>query len=162
MFMKKILGIVVLGLLLSGCIASVSPTGGSFKGLKIEADKSRIVIIRRGGSLIGMDTPAVHIVGTKTLSFYLPSKTFIQEDLKPGTYKVVVSKPEGSTGLVWRFKNNIGQEVAVRKNQTVYLELKTFSTGLTHSTKLVFEGKDYAVEKIKAMKRVLSSDQAKF
>ena len=160
--MKKVLVIIVLGLLLPSCIATVKPTGGIYKEIQLAPEKSRIVIFRRGGSLIGMDTPSVHIVGTKTLSFYLPSKTFIQEDLKPGTYKVVVSKPEGSTGLVWRFKNNIGQEVAVRKNQTVYLELKTFSTGLTHSTKLVLEGKDYAVEKIKAMKRVLSSDQAKF
>ena len=90
--MKKVLVIIVLGLLLPSCIATVKPTGGIYKETQLAPEKSRIVIFRRGGSLIGMDTPAVHIVGTKTLSFYLPSKTFIQEDLKPGTYKVVVSK----------------------------------------------------------------------
>ena len=61
--MKKFLGILVLGLLLTGCIPKVSPTGGSFSGLKIEPDKSRIIILRKGGSLIGMDTPAVNIGG---------------------------------------------------------------------------------------------------
>ena len=95
------------------------------------------------------------------MSFYLPSKTFIQEDLKPGTYKIIVQKPRGDTGLVWRF-DPIGQKVAVRKNQTVYLELKTFSVGIVHHTKLILEGKDYAIENISTMKRIMSSDQAKF
>ena len=36
--MKKILGLIILSLLLSGCLPKVSPTGGSFLGLKIEPD----------------------------------------------------------------------------------------------------------------------------
>jgi len=159
--MKKLLAIIVLGLLLPSCIATVKPTGGIYKEIQLSPEKSRIVIFRKGGSLIGMDTPAVNIVGDKTLSFYLPSKTFIQEDLKPGTYKIIVQKPRGDTGLVWRF-DPIGQEVAVKKNQTVYLELKTFSVGIVHNTKLILEGKDYAIENISTMKRIMSSDQAKF
>ena len=133
--MKKLLAIIVLGLLLPSCIATVKPTGGIYKEIQLSPEKSRIVIFRKGGSLIGMDTPAVNIVGDETLSFYLPSKTFIQEDLKPGTYKIIVQKPRGDTGLVWRF-DPIGQKVAVRKNQTVYLELKTFSVGIFRLQKL--------------------------
>ena len=47
--MKKILGIIVIGLLLSGCLPKVTPMGGTFSGLKIEPDKSRIIILRKGG-----------------------------------------------------------------------------------------------------------------
>ena len=72
--MKKILSIIVLGLLLTGCIPKVSPTGGSYSGIKIEPDKSRIIILRRGDSLISMDTPAVRISGTTGSSYFLPSK----------------------------------------------------------------------------------------
>ena len=153
---KKLLGIVVLGLLLSGCIASVSPTGGSFKGLKIEADKSRIVIIRRGGSLIGMDTPRFGIIGTTASQYYFPSKAFIQEEVIAGMYKISVTKPHG-TGLVWRF-DPFEIEVFAKKNKTVYLELKTSSIGFVHSTKIEVVDKNYALESIKSMQRVLRTD----
>ena len=71
--MKKLLAIIVLGLLLPSCIVTVKPTGGIYKEIQLSPEKSRIVIFRKGGSLIGMDTPAVNIVGDETLSFYLPS-----------------------------------------------------------------------------------------
>ena len=101
--MKKILSIIVLGLLLTGCIPKVSPTGGSYSGIKIEPDKSRIIILRRGDSLISMDTPAVRISGTTGSSYFLPSKAFIREDVIAGSYEIIVSKPVG-TPLVWRIK----------------------------------------------------------
>lgn len=154
---KKLLGIVVLGLFLSGCIASVSPTGGSFKGLKIEADKSRIVIIRRGGSLIGMDTPRLGIIGTTASQYYFPSKAFIQEEVIAGKYKISVTKPVGSTGLVWRF-DPFEIEFVVKKNETIYLELKTSSIGFVHSAKIEVVDKSYALENIKSMQRVLRTD----
>ena len=68
--MSKVLKLLFLSLFLSGCIASVNPSGGSFKEIKIEADKSRIIIIRRGGSLIGMDTPRLGIAGNTSSEYY--------------------------------------------------------------------------------------------
>ena len=155
--MKKAIGILVLGLLLTGCIPKVSPTGGSFSGLKIEPDKSRIIILRKGGSLIGMDTPAVNISGTTSSSYYLPSKAFIQEDVIADMYEIVVKKPVG-TGLVWRMKP-IGIEVKANKNKTVYLELKATSIGLVHSAKIEVVDEAYALEKIKTFQRVLRTDR---
>jgi len=157
--MKKLLGIVFLGLLLSGCIPKVSPTGGSYLGLKIEPDKSRIIILRKGGSLISMDTPAVRIDGTTSSSYYLPSKAFIREDVIAGTYKISVSKPTG-TGLVWRLKP-IGIEVKTSKNKTVYLELKATSIGLVHSANIEVVDQAYALDYLKKFQRVLSSDNPK-
>ena len=119
--MKKILGIIVIGLLLSGCLPKVTPSGGTFSGLKVEPDKSRIIILRKGGSLISMDTPAVNISGTTSSSYFLPSKAFIQEDVVAGMYVLEVKKPVG-TPLVWRMKP-IGIEVVAKKNRTVYLNL---------------------------------------
>ena len=107
--MKKILSIIVLGLLLTGCIPKVSPTGGSYSGIQIEPDKSRIIILRKGGSLISMDTPAVRINGATGSSYFLPSKAFIREDVIAGSYEIIVSEPTG-TPLVWRIKP-IGIEV---------------------------------------------------
>ena len=155
--MKKLLGILVLGLLLSGCIPKVSPTGGSFSGLKIEPDKSRIIILRKGGSLISMDTPAVNIRGTTSSSYYLPSKAFIQEDVIVGKYEIVVKKPVG-TGLVWRM-DPINIFVKAIKNKTVYLELKATSLGIVHSAKIEVVDKAYALEKIKTFQRVLRTDR---
>ena len=157
--MKKILSIVVLSILLTGCFAKVSPTGGSFSGLKIEPDKSRIIILRKGGSLIGMDTPAVNIggFGLTSSSYYLPSKAFIQEDVIADMYEIVVKKPVG-TGLVWRMKP-IGIEVKANKNKTVYLELKATSIGYVHSAKIEVVDEAYALEKIKTFQRVLRTDR---
>ena len=157
--MKKLLGIVVLGLLLTGCIPKVSPTGGSFSGLKIEPDKSRIIILRKGGSLISMDTPAVNISGTTSSSYYLPSKAFIQEDVIVGKYEIVVKKPVG-TGLVWRM-DPINIFVNAMKNKTVYLELKVTSIGIIHSAKIEVVDKAYALKNLKTFQRVLRTDRAK-
>ncbi len=155
--MKKAIGILVLGLLLTGCIPKVSPTGGSFSGLKTEPDKSRIIILRKGGSLISLDTPAVNISGTTSSSYYLPSKAFIQEDVIADMYEIVVKKPVG-TGLVWRMKP-IGIEVKANKNKTVYLELKATSIGYVHRAKIEVVDEAYALEKIKTFQRVLRTDR---
>lgn len=157
--MKKILSIIVLGLLLTGCIPKVSPTGGSYSGIKIEPDKSRIIILRRGDSLISMDTPAVRISGTTGSSYFLPSKAFIREDVIAGSYEIIVSKPVG-TPLVWRIKP-IGIEVNATKNKTVYLELKATSIGLVHSAKIEVVDETYALEQLKKFQRVLKSDRPK-
>ena len=157
--MKKLLGIVVLGLLLTGCIPKVSPTGGSFSGLKIEPDKSRIIILRKGGSLISMDTPTVNISGTTSSSYYLPSKAFIQEDVIVGKYEIVVKKPVG-TGLVWRM-DPINIFVKAIKNKTVYLELKATSIGYVHHAKIEVVDEAYALKNLKTFQRVLRTDRAK-
>ena len=155
--MKKILGIIVIGLLLSGCLPKVTPTGGTFSGLKIEPDKSRIIILRKGGSLISMDTPALNISGTTASSYYLPSKAFVQEDVIAGKYEVVVKKPVG-TGLVWRI-DPINIFVQATKNNTVYLELKASSIGYIHSAKIEVIDEAYALENIESFQRVLRSDR---
>ncbi len=142
---------------MSGCFPKVTPTGGSYSALKIEPDKSRIIVFRKGGSLIGMDTPAVNISGTTASSYYLPSKAFIQEDVIAGMYLVEVKKPDG-TPLVWRLKP-IGIEVAAIKNKTLYLELKATSTGYTHHAKIEVVDETYALENIKSLQRVLRSDR---
>ena len=155
--MKKILGIIVISLLLSGCFAKVTPTGGSYSVLKIEPDKSRIIILRKGGSLISMDTPAVNISGTTASSYYLPSKAFVQEDVVAGKYEIIVKKPVG-TGLVWRM-DPINIFVQAAKNKTVYLELKATSIGYVHSAKIKVVEEAYALENIKSFQRVLRSDR---
>ena len=142
---------------LTGCLTKVSPTGGSFSGLKIEPEKSRIIILGKGGSLISLDTPAVNISGTTSSSYYLPSKAFIQEDVIADMYEIVVKKPVG-TGLVWRMKP-IGIEVKANKNKTVYLELKATSIGYVHRAKIEVVDEAYALEKIKTFQRVLRTDR---
>ncbi len=142
---------------LTGCLTKVSPTGGSFSGLKIEPEKSRIIILRKGGSLISLDTPAVNISGTTSSSYYLPSKAFIQEDVIADMYEIVVKKPVG-TGLVWRMKP-IGIEVKANKNKTVYLELKATSIGYVHSAKIEVVDEAYALDKLKVFQRVLRTDR---
>ena len=158
--MKKFLAILVLGLLLSGCIPKVSPTGGSFSGLKIEPDKSRIIILRKGGSLISMDTPALRINGTTSSNYYLPSKAFIQENVIADMYEITVSKPSSSSGLVWRF-DPINIKVVAKKNETVYLELKATSIGYVHNTNIKIVDKAYALDKLKTFQRVLRTDYPK-
>ena len=155
--MKKILGIIVIGLLLSGCLPKVTPTGGTFSGLKVEPDKSRIIILRKGGSLISMDTPEVNITGTTPSTYYLPSKAFIQEDIVAGMYVIEVKKPVG-TPLVWRMKP-ISIEVKAIKNKTVYVELKATSIGYVHSAKIEVVDEAYALEKLKGFQRVLRGDR---
>ena len=143
--------------MLSGCFAKVTPTGGSYSVLKIEPDKSRIIILRKGGSLISMDTPAVNISGTTASSYYLPSKAFVQEDVVAGKYEIIVKKPVG-TGLVWRM-DPINIFVQAAKNKTVYLELKATSIGYVHSAKIKVVEEAYALENIKSFQRVLRSDR---
>ena len=155
--MKKILGIIFISLLLSGCFAKVTPTGGPYSALKIETDKSRIIILRKGGSLISMDTPALNISGTTASSYYLPSKAFVQEDVIAGKYEIVVKKPVG-TGLVWRM-DPINIFVQATKNNTVYLELKASSIGYIHSAKIEVVDEAYALKNIKSFQRVLRSDR---
>jgi hypothetical protein len=155
--LKKILGIIVISLLLSGCFPKVTPTGGSYSALKIEPDKTRIIILRKGGSLISMDTPAVNISGTTTSSYYLPSKAFVQEDVIAGKYEIVVKKPVG-TGLVSRM-DPINIFVQAAKNKTVYLELKASSIGYVHSAKIEIVDEAYALKNIKRFQRVLRSDR---
>ncbi len=155
--MKKILGIIFISLLLSGCFPKVTPTGGSYSALKIEPDKSRIIILRKGGSLISMDTPAINISGTTESSYYLPSKAFVQEDVIAGKYEIVVKKPVG-TGLVWRM-DPINIFVQADKNKTVYLELKASSIGYIHSAKIEIVDEAYALKNIKSFQRVLRSDR---
>ena len=104
--------------MLSGCLPKVSPTGGSYSSIKIEPDKSRIIILRKGGSLISMDTPAVRIKGITGSSYYLPSKAFIQEDVIAGSYEIIVSKPTG-TPLVWRL-DPINIKVNASKNKRCF------------------------------------------
>ena len=159
--MRKLLGILVLSMLLTGCIPKVSPTGGSFSGLKTEPDKSRIIILRKGGSLIGMDTPAVNIggFGLTSSSYYLPSKAFIQEDVIAGNYEIVVKKPVG-TGLVWRM-DPINIFVKAIKNKTVYLELKATSIGYVHHAKIKVVDEAYALKNLNSFQRVLRTDRAK-
>ena len=143
--------------MLSGCLPKVTPTGGSYSALKIEPDKSRIVILRKGGSLISLDTPAVNISGTTASSYYLPSKAFIQEDVIAGKYEIVVKKPVG-TGLVWRM-DPINIFVKAAKNKTVYLELKASSIGYIHSAQIEIVDEAYALKNIKSFQRVLRSDR---
>ena len=159
--MRKLLGILVLSMLLTGCLPKVSPTGGSFSGLKIEPEKSRIIILRKGGSLIGMDTPAVNIggFGLTSSSYYLPSKAFIQEDVIVGKYEIVVKKPVG-TGLVWRM-DPINIFVKAIKNKTVYLELKATSIGYVHHAKIKVVDEAYALKNLNSFQRVLRTDRAK-
>ena len=83
-------------------------------------------------------------------------ETMLNSFKTKGSYKNIEYIYNGPAHL------SIGQEAAVRKNQTVYLELKTFSVGIVHNTKLILEGKNYAIENISTMKRIMSSDQAKF
>ena len=155
--MKKIFGIIVIGLLLSACFAKVTLRGGSYSALKIEPDKYRIIILRKGGSLISMDTYAVNISGTTASSYYLPSKAFVQEDVIAGKYEIVVKKPVG-TGLVWRM-DPINIFVQATKNNTVYLELKASSIGYIHSAKIEVVDEAYALKNIKSFQRVLRSDR---
>ena len=152
----KFLRIAVFGLLLSGCIPKVSPSGGSYLGLKIEPDKSRIIILRKGGSLISMDTPAIKIKGTTASYYYLPSKAFIQEDVIAGKYEIVVKKPVG-TGLVWRM-DPINIFVNAKKNKTLYLEVKAQSIGLVHRAEIEIVDEVYALDYLKKFQRVLKSD----
>mgnify|MGYP001383599375 CR=1 FL=1 len=63
----------------------------------------------------------------------------------------------GSTGLVWRF-DPFEIEIVAKKNETIYLELKTFSVGFVHTTKIEVVDKNYALESIKSMQRVLRTD----
>lgn len=159
--MKKIFGILILCLFLSGCIPKVTPTGGSYSGIKIEPDKSRIIVLRKGGSLIGMDTPLIRIIGSSSsTSYYLPSKAFVQEDIISGNYEIVVSKPSSSTGLVWRFKP-INIKFKANKNKTVFLEVKATSVGIVHSSKIEIIEKEYALDHLKSFKRVLRTDNPK-
>ena len=81
-----------------------------------------------------MDTPAVHIVGTKTLSFYLPSKTFIQEDLNSFDHERDFVE---CLRLAFKAKKNKGNEnrilpptariMAINKDRIISKFLKPFA-----------------------------------
>ena len=153
--MKKILGILVLGLLLVGC-TTVKPTGGLYKETTLESEKSRIIIFRKGGSLISADIPQVKIFKTGYLSkHFLPSKSYIQVEVDPGSYNIYVSEV---LNLVWRF-DPFDIDVNVRKNETTFLELKTWSVGYV-SRAIIEEvaDKGYASNKLKSLQRALSTD----
>ena len=125
--MKKLLGIVFIGLLLAGC-TTVKPTGGLYKETTLESGKSKIIILRKGGSLISADIPTIGILGHG--SYFLPSKSYIQADV----------------------------DVTANKNETIYLELITWSVGLVSRAKLETVEKAYALDKLKMFERTLFSD----
>ena len=153
--MKKLLGIVVLSLLLSGC-TTVKPTGGLYKETTLEAGKSKIILLRKGGSLISADIPKIKISKEGFYStHYLPSKSYIQIEVDPGSYNIYVSE---APTLVWRF-DPFDIDVNVRKNETTFLELKTWSVGYV-SRAIIEEvaDKGYASNKLKSLQRTLSTD----
>ena len=148
---KKILGIVFIGLLLVGC-TTVKPTGGLYKETTLESGKSKIIILRKGGSLISADIPTIKILGHG--SYFLPSKSYIQADVDPGNYNINVYE---TAGLVWRFEP-FDIDVTANKNETKYLELITWSVGLVSRAKLETVEKAYALDKLKMFERTLFSD----
>ena len=154
--MKKVLWLLVLGLLLNGC-TTVKPTGGLYKETALESEKSRIIIFRKGGSLISADIPKIQIynVGFYSSAHYLPSKSYIQVEVDPGSYNIYVSK--APTNLVWRF-DPFEVDVNVRKNETIFLELITWSIGYVSRAKIEIVDKEFASDKLKSLQRALSSD----
>jgi len=154
--MKKLLGILVLGLLLNGC-ATVKPTGGLYKDTTLESEKSRIIIFRRGGSLISYDVPSIRIRNDSYFEkAFLPSKSYIQDDVNPGKYTIFVGKAS-DPALVWRF-DPFEIDVRVRKNETVFLELVTWSVGYVSRAKIEIVDKEFASNKLKSLQRALPSD----
>ena len=154
--MKKVLWILVLGLLLNGC-ATVKPTGGLYKETALETGKSKIIVLRKGGSLISADIPKIKISNSKEdfySTHYLPSKSYIQIEANPGSYTIYVG---AAPTLVWRF-DPFEVDVNVRKNETIFLELITWSIGYVSRAKIETVDKEYASDKLKSLQRTLSSD----
>jgi len=151
--------ILAFSLLLHSC-ATVKPSGGLYKNTEISSDKGRIVLFRKETSLIGFDTPEIILTGSSSLNFFLPNKTFIQEDLIPGKYNIEVLKPS-DPGLVWRF-DPIKKDILVTKGKSLYFELKTTSVGLLHYVKFSSQDEISSIEKIKNLNRVTTLDKPKF
>ena len=152
--MKRLLAILVLGLLLNGC-TTVKPTGGLYKETELETGKSKIIVLRKGGSLISADIPQVKIFKTGYLSkHFLPSKSYIQIEVDPGSYNIYVSE---APTLVWRF-DPFEVDVNVRKNETIFLELITWSIGYVSRAKIEIVDKEFASDKLKSLQRSLSTD----
>ena len=99
-------------------------------------------------------------VGSSSLNFFLPNKTFIQEDLTPGKYNIEVLKPS-DPGLVWRF-DPFKKDILITKGKSLYFELKTSSVGLLHYVKLSPQDEISSIEKIKDLNRVSTLDKPKF
>jgi len=156
---KKYFTIVALFLLLHSCV-TVKPTGGEYKETQLSPGKGRIIIFRKETSLIGFDTPEIILSGNSSLNFFLPNKTFIQEDLIPGKYNIEVLKPS-DPGLVWRF-DPLKKDILVTKGKSLYFELKTKSVGLLHYVKFSSQDEISSIEKIKNLNRVTTLDKPKF
>ena len=58
---------------------------------------------------------------------------------------------------MWRF-DPFEVDVNVRKNETIFLELKTWSIGYVSRAKIETVDKEYASNKLKTLQRTLSSD----
>mgnify|MGYP006084808513 FL=1 len=154
--MKNFFVIITAIIILYGC-ATVTPTGGTYESALIEDSKSRIVIFRTGGSLLAKEIPAVNIFGSEPSTYNLPSNSFIQEDVVPGMYEIVVSKDKSNSGLVWRFRN-IGIKINTVKDETTYLELKAETNLITYSADILQVDKTEALESLKSLNRVLYTD----
>ena len=87
---------------------------------------------------------------------FLPSKSYIQDDVNPGKYTIFVGKAS-DPALVWRF-DPFEIDVRVRKNETVFLELVTWSVGYVSRAKIEIVDKEFASDKLKSLQRALSSD----
>ena len=154
--MKNFFLILTAGIILYGC-ATVTPTGGTYESAVIEDGKSRIIMYRTGGSLLAKEIPAVNILGSQPSVYHLPSNSFIQEDVAPGMYEIVVSKAGSNTELVWRFEN-IGILINAAKDQTTYLELKAETNLITYSADIQQVNETEALEKLNSLNRVLYTD----
>ena len=58
---------------------------------------------------------------------------------------------------MWRF-DPFEVDVNVRKNETIFLELITWSIGYVSRAKIETVDKEYAADKLKSLQRTLSTD----
>ena len=158
MIKKIILSLTFILLIFTGC-ATVTPTGGAFTDSVVETSKSRLIIFRGGGSLLAKEIPAVNIFGAQPSIYNLPSNSFIQEDLVPGEYEIIVSKDKKSPGLVWRFEP-IGTKINLIENKTTYLELEASTNLLIYTADITEVDEAYALGNLNSLNRVLNTDTA--
>ena len=158
MIKKIIISLTFILLIFTGC-ATVTPTGGAFTDSVVETSKSRLIIFRGGGSLLAKEIPAVNIFGAQPSIYNLPSNSFIQEDLVPGEYEIIVSKDKNSPGLVWRFEP-IGTKINLIENKTTYLELEASTNLLIYTADITEVDEAYALGNLNSLNRVLNTDTA--